>query len=359
MRLTPLPGNGSDPGSAARLPAALRARPGRLGGSLALATALAVSAAALTACGSGDKATDAGSQSTITIGLVTKTESNPYFVKLREAATAEAKARGATLIALAGKTDGDNEGQVTAIENLITKGAKGILVTPSNSSGVLGAIAEAKAKGIMVIALDTATDPANAVDATFATDNTEAGRLQGAWVKATLGDTTPKLAMLDGTPGSTVDDQRHQGFLKGFGVSDSDPAIVGTAITHGDQTTAQTAMENLLQRNSDINAIYTINEPAARGAYQAIKSAGANVVVGSIDGSCSGVAAVKAGQIGATVMQFPAKMAKLGVDAVVDHVTKGTTVTGFHDTGSQLITDHAVPELDSKNSDWGAQHCWG
>lgn len=354
MQLTSTSGGDSEPGSAPRFRSPFHLS--RVAGSLVAVSALV---AALAACGSDNSTADSGSQKTIIIGLVTKTESNPYFVKLREAATAEAKAKGATLIALAGKTDGDNEGQVSAIENLITKGAKGILVTPSNSSGVLGAIAEARAKGIMVIALDTATDPATAVDATFATDNTEAGRLQGAWVKATLGDRTPKLAMLDGTPGSTVDDQRHQGFLTGFGIKDSDSAIVGTAITHGDQTTAQTAMEGLLQRSPGVNALYTINEPAARGAFQAVKSAGKTVVIGSIDGSCSGVAAVKAGQIGATVMQFPAKMAKLGVDAVVDHVTNGTTVSGFHDTGSQLITDHPVSGLDSKNSDWGAQNCWG
>lgn len=327
----------------------------RVGGSLAVA-ALAVS---LTACGSDSTSTDSGTDGKIMIGLVTKTETNPYFVKLREAATAEAKAKGATLIAMAGKTDGDNEGQVSAIENLITKGVKGILITPSNSTGVLGAIAEAKAKGIMVIALDTATDPADAVDATFATDNTEAGRLQGAWVKAALGDQKPSLALLDGTPGSTVDDQRHQGFLEGFGVKDKDPAIVGTAITHGDQTTAQTAMEGLLQRSPGINGLYTINEPAARGAYQAIKAAGKTVAIGSIDGSCTGVAAVKSGEIGATVMQFPAKMAQLGVDAVVDFATNGTKVSGFHDTGIQLITDTPVPGLDSQTSEWGAENCWG
>ena len=115
----------------------------------------------------------------IQIGLITKTEVNPFFVKMRQAAEAEAKKHGAKLIARFGKFDGDNEGQVAAIENMISAGVKGILITPSNSTGVLGAVKKARDKGILVIALDTATDPADAVDATFATDNFEAGVLQG------------------------------------------------------------------------------------------------------------------------------------------------------------------------------------
>ena len=93
------------------------------------------------------------------VGLVTKTEVNPFFVKMRQAAAAEAKAKGVQLIARAGKFDGDNEGQVTAMEALISAGAKGILVTPSNSTGVLDVIKKARDAGILVIALDTATDP--------------------------------------------------------------------------------------------------------------------------------------------------------------------------------------------------------
>jgi fructose transport system substrate-binding protein len=169
----------------------------------------------------------------ILIGLVTKTEVNPYFVKLRQAATAEAEKHGAKLLARFGKFDGDNEGQVAAIENFISAGVKGILITPSNSTGVLGAVKKARDKGILVIGLDTATDPADAVDATLATDNFQAGVLQGQYARKALGDKAPKLAMLDGAPGGTVDVQRHNGFLKGFGIKEGDPAIVGKQNTHG------------------------------------------------------------------------------------------------------------------------------
>ncbi|MET7287004.1 substrate-binding domain-containing protein [Streptomyces sp. NPDC005573] len=307
---------------------------------------------------SGGTDSGGGKDGDIAVGLVTKTNSNPYFVKLRDSAKAEAGKRGARLIALAGKFDGDNEGQVDAINNLVAQHVKGILITPSNSSGILGAIKAARAKGIVVIALDTATDPADAVDATIATDNKAAGVAQGAYVKAALGSRKPDVVLLDGTPGSTVDELRHSGFLQGMGLTGKSPEIKGTAVTNGDQTKAQTAMENLYQRDRNVNAVYTLNEPAAAGAAKALGGK-KDVVIGSIDGSCSGVRNVHDGKFAATVMQFPRKMAELGVDAVVDFAKKGKKPSGFIDTGSQLITDKPLAGLASKDTAWGLKNCWG
>ena len=301
------------------------------------------------------------SKDQILVGLITKTEVNPYFVKLRQAATAEAEKQGAKLVARFGKFDGDNEGQVAAIENFISAGVKGILITPNNSTGVLGAVKKARDKGILVIALDTATDPADAVDATLATDNFEAGVLQGQYARKALGDKAPKLAMLDGTPGGTVDTQRHDGFLKGFGIKEGDPAIVGKQITHGALDEGQTAMENLLTAHPDINVVYTINEPAAEGAYAAIKKAGKlkDIVLTSIDGGRLGVQYVKDGKIAGTVMQFPKIMAARGVDYVVDFVKTGKKPSGFINTGATLITDKPFSDLPSKDTKFGLENCWG
>ena len=333
--------------------------PARIG-TIAAAAAVACLAAGCssTKSGSSDDASGSGGGKAV-VGLVTKTNSNPYFVKLRESAKAEADKRGAKLIALAGKFDGDNQGQVDAIDNLVAQKVTGILITPSSSKGVLTAIAAARSKGILVIALDTATDPATAVDATFATDNKAAGVAQGKYVKAALKGAKPNVVLLDGTPGSSVDDLRHQGFLEGFGVAEKSSAVKGTAVTNGDQTKAQTAMENLLQREPDVNAVYTINEPAAAGAAQALH-AKKGVVIGSIDGSCTGVRNVASGKFAATVMQFPEKMARMGVDAVADYAKdKSKKPTGFIDTGSQLITDKKVDAVASKDTAWGLKNCWG
>ncbi|MQA12179.1 MAG: substrate-binding domain-containing protein [Pseudonocardiaceae bacterium] len=304
----------------------------------------------------GEKVADNGKAK---IGLVTKTDTNPYFVLLRNAARQQARKHGVEFSALAGRFDGDNAGQVTAIENLVQQGATTILITPNSSTGVLAAIDQARAKGVMVLALDTATEPENAVDGTIATDNTEAGEKQGRYVRAALGNTEPQLLMIDGTPGSSVDTERHTGFLRGFGMKEGDRRILGADSANGDQNMAQEAAENLLQRARSVNSVYTMNEPTARGFNAALQGSGLDPIVGSIDGGCQGVSNVRSGQIDATVMQFPAKMAQLGVDAAVEHAKSGKKVSGFHNTGSIVITDKPMPGVPSKNTEWGEKNCWG
>jgi fructose transport system substrate-binding protein len=333
--------------------------------------AVAVTALAMPVLLAGCTATKSGSDSgsgdsgTLKIGLITKTDSNPYFISMRDAAQAEADKVGAELTAAAGTADGDNDSQVTAVQNMIASGVKAILITPNDSKAIVPTLLDAQEKGIFVAALDTQTEGNKGVDATWATDNTKAGEQQGAYVKAALGSTTPVLAMLDLQPGVSVGDQRHSGFLSGMGLTDDSPEIAGTENTSGDQGKGQTAMENLLQKNPNINSVYTINEPAAIGAATALENAGKtdSVIVGSIDGGCAGVQAVKDGKIAATVMQFPAKMAVAGVDAAVDFAKDGTkpTVpdTGYIDTGVQLITDKPLGDLDSQDTAWGLDNCWG
>jgi fructose transport system substrate-binding protein len=327
---------------------------GRRGPALLTAALIATVAVGCTDTKTGTD--DAGGDGPIKIGLVTKTDSNPYFVALRDAASAEAERSGAELVALAGKFDGDNDGQVAAIENLVQQGAKTILVTPNNSTGILGAIEKARDRGILVIALDTETDPQDAVDATIATDNTEAGRLQGQYVKAALNGQPARSILLDGTPGSTVSEQRHNGFVEAAA-----PEVLGQEATNGEQNKAQQATENLLQRVTTVNSIYTLNEPAARGAYVALQAKGlaGQVIIGSIDGSCQGVTDVKDGKIAVTVMQFPKKMAEQGVQAAVEFAETGEKPSGFIKTETAVITDKPIDGIESKDTAWGLENCWG
>ncbi|TMB08534.1 MAG: sugar ABC transporter substrate-binding protein, partial [Deltaproteobacteria bacterium] len=113
----------------------------------------------------------------VVVGLITKTEVNPFFVKMKEGAQKAAKKNGATLMTGAGKFDGDNATQVTAIENMISGGAKAILITPSDTKAIVPAVKKARSAGVLVIALDTPTEPQDATDALFATDNFKAGVL--------------------------------------------------------------------------------------------------------------------------------------------------------------------------------------
>ena len=307
----------------------------------------------------------------VIVGLITKTETNPFFVKMKEGAQAKADELGAKLLTGAGARDGDNEGQVTALENMINAGAKGILITPSDTKAIVPSIQKARDAGVLVIALDTATDPQDASDALFATDNFQAGILIGEWAKAAMGDTTPVIATLDLAPGITVGAQRHNGFMKGFGLAPdavSDTTDLATAAevvcsqdTHGDQTEGQTAMENCLSAHPEINLVYTINEPAAFGAFTAIKAAGKenDITIVSVDGGCAGVRGIVDGQIDATSQQYPLLMASMGVQAVVDFANGGEAPTGYTDTGVTLITDQAQDGVASEDSTYGLANCWG
>jgi fructose transport system substrate-binding protein len=295
------------------------------------------------------------------IGLITKTDTNPFFVKMKEGAAAAATKDGAKLLTAAGRYDGDNGAQVTAIENMTTAGAKAILITPSDTKAIVPSIKKARAAGVMVIALDTPTDPQDATDGLFATDNFKAGELIGEYAKKALGNKPAKIATLDLAPGISVGIARHNGFLKGFGVKDDDPSIVCKQDTRGDQSKGQAAMENCLQKAPDINVVYTINEPAAAGAYRALKTAGKekDVLIVSIDGGCEGVRNVKAGEIAATAQQYPLKMASMGVEAGVNYAKSGKKVSGYTDTGVTLITDKPMTGVDSKDTKFGLENCWG
>ncbi|HEY5836738.1 sugar ABC transporter substrate-binding protein [Streptomyces sp.] len=317
----------------------------------------------LTACGSGskDSGDSAGSGGTVKVGLITKTDTNPFFVKMKEGAEKAAKANGVKLSTAAGKFDGDNAGQIAAIENMVASGVKGILITPSDSKAILPAIKKARDKGVMVIALDSPTEPQDGTDALFATDNKKAGVLIGQYAKAAMAGKTAKIATLDLAPGVAVGQLRHDGFLEGFGVSEGDPSVVCSQDTGGDQAKGQTAMENCLQKASDINIVYTINEPAALGAYTALKAKGRekDVLIVSVDGGCTGVQAVQDGKIAATSQQYPLVMAENGVKAVADFAKTGTKASGYVDTGVTLITDKAQTGVDAKDSGYGLANCWG
>ena len=349
-----------------------------------IATGLSASLV-LAACGGGSSTGSSGSGGStaasgeeVIVGLITKTDTNPFFVKMKEGAEQAAQAAGVQLQSFAGKADGDNEAQVQAIENLISAGAKGFMITANDSKAIVPSLDKAKQAGMLVIALDTPVDPPDAADATFATDNFQAGTLIGQWAKAKFEaeGKQAKIAMLDLSPnGVSVDVQRDQGFLSGFGIDvankeqigdESDPRIVGHDVTEGAEEGGRTAMENLLQKDPSINLVYTINEPAAAGAYQALKAAGKDkdVTIVSVDGGCPGVAAVKAGQLGATSQQYPLKMAQEGVNAVAQYAKDGTkpqATSGktFVDTGVTLITDQTQSGVESKDTTFGAANCWG
>jgi fructose transport system substrate-binding protein len=310
--------------------------------------------------------------------LITKNNTNPFFVKMKEGAEAKAKELGMDFQAFAGEKDGDAAPQITAIENCVAAGAKGILITPSNDS-VGPALKDAREGGILVIALDTPLADPDAQDMTFATDNFEAGLLIGKWAAATLGAegaANAKIGMLDiNKDNISVDVARDTGFLVGFGIevpdltvmgSETDPRVIGHESSQANPEGGVTSVENLLAKNPDMNVVYTINEPAAEGAYQALKKAGKEqgVLIVSVDGGCPGIASVKSGVIGATSQQYPLLMAAKGVEAIAAFAKDGTKPAAtdgltFFNTGVNLVTDKPAEGVESIDSTKGTELCWG
>ena len=355
---------------------------------------------ALAACGSSTKSSTAtnaatggstagstaASGGTVGVSLILKNTSNAFFVSMQNSAQAEASKIGVSLTVAAGKADGDTATQISAIEAAVAKGDKGILITPSGDA-VVPALDAARKAGLLVIALDTPPNPATAVDITFATDNYNAGQLIGKWTAGQLAGKKATIAMLDLFNDSvvSVDTGRDQGFLNGMGIvakedksgngkepatgkySGGDYEVVCHQPTTGAVDGGKTAMETCLAKNPNINVVYTINEPAAQGAEDALKAAGkdAGVLIVSVDGGCKpGLELVASGVIGATAQQYPGKMATLGMQAIkdlADGKPKPAVTPGldFFNTGVALVTDKPVAGVDSISVADGKKICWG
>jgi fructose transport system substrate-binding protein len=323
---------------------------------------------ALTACtafGAGPAMADE-----VTISLITKTNENPVFVLEREFAEAKAKELGFKLISFAGKYDGDNASQVTAIEDSIAAGANAILIIPNDTKAIVPQIKAARDAGILVMVVDSPLVPHDAADGTFATDSFEAGKVIGEWAKATLGAKAAdaRIAMLDAdTLMVTNDVARDTGFLTGFGIevpnknvwgSETDPRVVGHDVTKGSASGGQTAMENMLQRDPSINLVYTMNEQAGSGAAQALKAAGRDkdVILVSVDGTCAGIEMVRNGTIAATAMQFWMDMVGDAIDAALKQLKTGEKAPvspglDYFNTGVKLLTNAPAAGVESVDAD--------
>ncbi|HWA48721.1 MAG TPA: sugar ABC transporter substrate-binding protein [Dongiaceae bacterium] len=272
----------------------------------------------------------------VKIGFITKFPV-PFFATMEDAAKAYAAAHpGVEIIYGQGTSATDIEGQIALIESMVTKGVQGIALTPVDPT-VAPALDKAIAAGVKVVLMDNNIPDWNGRTALATTDNYNAGKIAGEYLKTVLkdGDT---LGILEGVPGVPSLDDRVNGMLEGLkGV---DVEIVGKGATNCTEELGISVAEDLLTKNPELKAIFAACGPPAAGAAQAIKNAGIagdKIVLAGFDFCCGEKEALEAGIEDATVAQFPAKMAELGVDALVKAI-RGEKVESLIDSGAALVT---------------------
>ena len=315
------------------------------------------------------------------MGLITRSERNPYFLVLRRSAQEEAQRQGLQLLHEAPNgPEGDQGGeadsvaQAAAMQRLLAAGVRVILITPSDSRALVPAIRRARARGVLVIAIDTPTEPPAAVDATISSDNRNAGRLIGAYARAAWAARATgrpaRIAVLDLFAGNAVSDQRRLGFLEGFGLTGTAAAakaggsVACQADTSGNRSRGEAAMRACLAAAGRIpfDVVYAVNEPAAAGAATALESASPaaqRTILVTVDGSCLGVRAVADGIFAATAQQYPTAMATAAITAAADWLRHGRRPEASIISGVSLVTARpqaGVPAIDLKD---GLAACWG
>ena len=253
------------------------------------------------------------------IGLSISTLNNPFFVALKEGAEEQAKEMDATLTVADAQNDAAK--QVNDVEDMIQKGMDLILINPTDSEAVGAAVQAANDAGIPVITVDRNAETGDVV-AHVASDNVAGGQLAGDYMVELVGE-GQKVVELEGIPGASATRDRGQGFNEAI---DGKLEVVAKQSANFDRAEGLTVMENILQDNKDIVAVFAHNDEMALGAVQALEAAGmSDVKVIGFDATDDAVKAVEGGTMAATVAQKPAEIGKLGVEAAINHL-KGETV---------------------------------
>jgi len=268
----------------------------------------------------------------IKIGLSVSTQNNPFFVTLKDGAEAAAKEAGATLVVV--DAQDDTAKQISGIEDLIQQKVDVILVNPTDSDAVVTAVESANKANIPVITVDRAANGGEVV-AHIASDNVNGGKMAGEYILKALGD-KGNLVELQGIAGTSAANDRGKGFhdavdgKEGVKVIASQPADF-------DRAKGLSVMENILQGNKDIAAVFAHNDEMALGALQAIQASGQNIMVVGFDATDDAVKAVNDGQMAATVAQKPAAIGETAVKTALQ-VLKGETVEKSIAVELELIT---------------------
>ena len=305
---------------------------------LAMILCVSMMATALVGCGGGSEAEapadDAAATETTetagAIGLSVSTQNNPFFVTLVEGAEAAAEAAGVGLTVV--DAGDDVTKQVSDVEDLLSKNIAVLIINPVDSDAVAGVVEDAMAAGVKVIAVDRVVNGVE-VDCTIASDNVMGAEMATQYIVDTLGEGI-KVAELQGVPGASAAIDRGEGF---HNVADAKLEVVASQTANFDRTEGMSVMENMLQANPDIQAVFAANDEMALGAVEAISGAGKEIMVVGFDATDDAVAAIKEGKMAATVAQQPFKIGESSVD-VAAKLIAGETVEASMPVEVALVT---------------------
>ncbi|MFK5154671.1 ribose ABC transporter substrate-binding protein RbsB [Glaesserella parasuis] len=254
-----------------------------------------------------------------TIALAISTLDNPFFVTLKEGAEKKAKELGYNLVVLDSQNDPAKE--LSNVEDVTVRGAKVLLINPTDSEAVGTAVAVANKKNIPVITLDRGANKGNVVSH-IASDNVAGGKMAGDFIAEKVGKNA-KVIQLEGIAGTSAARKRGEGFKQAVEANQFE--LLASQPADFDRTKGLNVMENLLASHGSAKAVFAQNDEMALGALRAIKASGKNILVVGFDGTDDAVKAVNGGQLAATIAQQPDKIGELGVEAA-DKVLKGEKV---------------------------------
>ena len=274
------------------------------------------------------------------IGLSVSTQNNPFFVSLVEGAKAEANRLGVKLTVVDAGDDATK--QVSDIEDLVSKGVSVLIVNPVDSDAVSGAVQAAKNQGIKVISVDRAVNGVE-VDCEIASDNVAGAELATQYIVDTLGEGA-KVAELQGIVGASAANDRGLGF---HNIADAKLDVVASLVANFDRTEGMSAMENILQSDPDVQAVFAANDEMALGAVEAISGAGKDVVVVGFDATDDAIAAIREGRMAATIAQQPELIGQTAVKNGVALI-EGKTIQPKIPVEVTLVTIDNVDTYNAK-----------
>jgi len=263
------------------------------------------------------------------VGLVVSTLNNPFFVTLRDGAEEKAAELGIEIVALDSQNDPAKE--LANVEDLMVRGVDVILINPTDSDAVVRAVMQANKNNIPVITLDRGASDGE-VATHIASDNVAGGEMAGKFILEKLGKGA-KVVELEGIPGTTAARDRGKGFNN---IANGNLDVVARQAADFDRAKGLTVMENILQAESEIDAVFAHNDEMALGALKAVEDSGKDILVVGFDATDDAVNSVKSGRLGATVAQQPGMIGAMGVDAALK-IINGEETEDFIPVELELI----------------------